>query len=151
MSDATSPSEPTPDQREVIEEIVALLFATNQRLQQHASARAAELDLTLAQAKVLVELAPGEAVPMRVLATRLNFDASNLTGLVDRLEARGALERRPHPNDRRIKSLVLTEEGLRLREEFRRRLFDYRGTFGALTLTQLLELRDLLRKVLEKE
>lgn len=122
-----------------------------QRLQQHASARAAELDLTVAQAKVLVEMEPGETVPMRALAAKLNYDASNLTGLVDKLEARGALERRPDPHDRRIKGLAITEEGLRLREDFRRRLFDYRGSFGSLTHAQLQELRNLLQVALKKD
>lgn len=141
----------TSDDYRLIEEVVSLLFATAQRLQQHASSKAAEMGLTLAQAKVLVALEPGEAVPMRALAARLDYDASNLTGLVDRLEARGALERRPDPNDRRVKSLVITDEGLRLREEFRRRLFDFTETFGSLTRAQLEELRSLLRVALKEE
>jgi DNA-binding MarR family transcriptional regulator len=38
--------------------------------------------------------------------------------LIDRLERHGAVERRPDPSDRRVKSLALTPEGIRLREAF---------------------------------
>jgi DNA-binding MarR family transcriptional regulator len=40
-----------------------------------------------------------------------------VTGIVDRLEHRGLVERRPAPQDRRVKSLVVTGDGARLAEE----------------------------------
>ena len=49
------------------------------------------------------------------LARGLACDASNVTGIVDRLEARGLIERRPGASDRRVKVLVITREGERLR------------------------------------
>jgi DNA-binding MarR family transcriptional regulator len=48
---------------------------------------------------------------MRRLAEQMNCEASNLTGLVDRLEIRGLVERRADPVDRRVRQLALTEEG----------------------------------------
>ena len=75
----------------------------------------------------LLTLVPGEAVPMRSLAARLDYDASNLSVLVDRLERRGAVERRPDPGDRRVKALALTAEGERLREAFWRDLVEDAG------------------------
>jgi DNA-binding MarR family transcriptional regulator len=42
-----------------------------------------------------------------------------VTGIVDRLEARGLVERRTAPNDRRVKHLVLTEAGRVLRQKHR--------------------------------
>ena len=60
---------------------------------------------------------------MRELAERLKSDPSNVTGLIDRLEARGLVERRPDPNDRRIKGLALTAAGARLRERLFARLY----------------------------
>jgi DNA-binding MarR family transcriptional regulator len=48
---------------------------------------------------------------MRRLAEQMNCEASNLTGLVDRLEIRGLVERRPDPADRRVRLLALTHEG----------------------------------------
>jgi DNA-binding MarR family transcriptional regulator len=57
----------------------------------------------------------GAAHPHGELAETLSCHASNVTGLVDRLESRGLLRRRPAPADRRVKVLVLTPTGLRLR------------------------------------
>ena len=48
---------------------------------------------------------------MRRLAATMHCEASNLTGLVDKLERRGLVERRTDPADRRVRVLALTEEG----------------------------------------
>ncbi|GAA1170402.1 DNA-binding MarR family transcriptional regulator [Kitasatospora gansuensis] len=65
--------------------------------------------LTLIQGKLLSLLS--RPMPMRALAELLGCDASNVTGLVDRLEARGLLRREPDPADRRVKTVLLTPEG----------------------------------------
>ena len=49
------------------------------------------------------------------LAEALACDASNVTGLVDRLESRGLVRRKPTAEDRRVKVLELTPAGVRLR------------------------------------
>ena len=74
-----------------------------------------ECDLSPVQCHVLHLMEPGEAIPMRRLAEMLSCDASNVTGLIDRLEARGLAERRPSPDDRRVKALALTPAGAQLR------------------------------------
>ncbi len=81
----------------------------------HLPSLAADLDLSPAQCHVLHLMEPGEQVPMGQLADRLACDASNVTGLVDRLESRGLVRRRPSDEDRRIKVLQLTPAGLRAR------------------------------------
>jgi DNA-binding MarR family transcriptional regulator len=53
--------------------------------------------------------------PMRHLAAAMQCDASNVTGIADRLEERGLLMRRSDPKDRRVKLLVATPAGERLR------------------------------------
>ena len=60
-------------------------------------------------------LEPDREVPMSSLAGKLFCDTSNVTGIVDRLEARGLIERRPADYDRRVKLLGLTAEGERVR------------------------------------
>lgn len=110
-----------------------LLYRMTERQQAHYAVCAAEFNLSAAQAKVLMSLQPGEAVPMRGLAERVGSDPSNLTGLVDKLERRGALRRVPDPVDRRVKTLQLTDEGLRLREAFWHRLTHDAGPIAALT------------------
>src|SRR5471032_1524517 len=76
---------------------------------------AAELELSPAQCHVLHLIEPGRPIPMGRLAETLSCDASNVTGLVDRLESRGLVRRRPSAEDRRVKVLALTPSGSRLR------------------------------------
>jgi len=78
-------------------------------------------------------------------------DPSNLTGLVDKLEARGALRRMPDPDDRRVKTLRLTEEGQRLRESFWHRLTHDAGPIAPLTQVQVRQLCELLQAALDPD
>ena len=91
--------------------LVRLFFA--QRA--HLPPLAAELELSPAQCHVLHLIEPDRPIPMGELAETLACDASNVTGLVDRLESRGLVRRRPSAGDRRVKVLVLTASGSRLR------------------------------------
>jgi DNA-binding MarR family transcriptional regulator len=132
-------------------EVTLLLLEMAGRLQQHFASRAAEFDLSGPQMKLLLALHAGESVPMRALAGRLHYDSSNLTGLVDRLEARGAIVRRPDPSDRRVKAVAITEEGLRLRDAFWQRSVGDAGVLGSLDEQQAATLRELLRRALAEE
>src|SRR5881409_4289907 len=76
---------------------------------------ASEFELSPAQCHVLHLIEPDRPVPMGRLAEALACDASNVTGLIDRLESRGLVRRRPSAGDRRVKVLVLTPTGSRLR------------------------------------
>ena len=78
--------------------------------------------LTLAQLHLLLMIEPGQALPMNIISKFLGCDASNVTGLVDRLSARSLISRREHPTDRRVKAIELTKEGKMLRENLLRRL-----------------------------
>jgi MarR family transcriptional regulator, organic hydroperoxide resistance regulator len=78
--------------------------------------------LSPVQCHVLHLLEPGRPLPMSRLADALSCDASNVTGLVDRLEAQGLVTRRPTPDDRRVKVLELTAQGVRRRAELLRRM-----------------------------
>src|SRR5882762_446038 len=126
-----------------------LLHRMAERQQAYYAATAAEFGLTAAQSKVLMSLQPGEAVPMRALAERVGSDPSNLTGLVDKLEARGALRRMPDPDDRRVKTLRLTEDGQRLRESFWHRLTHDAGPIAPLSPVQVRQLCELLQAALD--
>ena len=123
------------------------LLAVAERLRQHWAAHAAAVGLTAIQAKVLLRLTPGEAIPMRKLAQQLDYDASNLTTLVDKLAARGALERQADPADRRVKALVLTAEGQRLRDQFWHNLVTDAGPLSPLRESDLRTLTRLLAKL----
>jgi DNA-binding MarR family transcriptional regulator len=71
----------------------------------------AALGLHPMQALALRFLEPDRPRPMSALADAMRCDASNVTGIADRLEAAGLVERRPATHDRRVKTLVLTERG----------------------------------------
>jgi DNA-binding MarR family transcriptional regulator len=110
-------------------------------------AAAADLQLSPPQLLALHALEAGEPAPMSALAAALRCDASNVTGIVDRLEDRGLVERRPAPHDRRIKHLVLTEQGEALRREVAERLDEAPAGFDALSAAEARQLGELLKKV----
>ncbi len=107
----------------------------------------AKLGLTPPQATALRLLAPDRSVPMKALAERLACDASTLTGIVDRLESRGLVERRSDSRDRRVKVLVLTPKGKSVRERALERMTDPPRALATLTPTNQRALRDLLRRI----
>jgi DNA-binding MarR family transcriptional regulator len=106
------------------EEIVSLVFALVERMRSHFEASIAEFDLSPPQAKALRFLAATGPAPMREVAASLHCDASNVTGIIDRLEARGLVERRSGPGDRRVKTLVLTDAGRELSARLWARVLD---------------------------
>ena len=123
-----------------------LLLAARPRV----PAVAAECGLTPAQCHVLRLLRPDTAVPMRILAERLGCDASNVTGIVDRLEARGLLERRAADHDRRIKELALTPAGIAARAQVIERLGEPPESIARLSADDQQALCAILRKALGK-
>src|SRR2546425_10385537 len=74
---------------------------------------ASEFELSPAQCHVLHLIEPDRPVPMGRIAEALACDASNVTGLIDRLESRGLVHRQPSADDRRGKVLELPPHGAR--------------------------------------
>jgi len=111
---------PTPTDRRLrtLLDVDLALLDGAARLVEHWNAHAAMHGVSGAQIKVLLSLRGDDAVPMSEVATRLDYDASNLTTLVERLQSRGLLERTEDTNDRRRKRLRLTPAGLKLRDAF---------------------------------
>lgn len=110
---------------------------------------ASEFDLSPMALKLLYTLEPEAAKPMSALAETLFCDASNVTGIVDRLEARGLMERRDNPGDRRVKLIALTDEGVVMREQIRRRLHEPPEQIAALSREDKRTLRDVLRRAVD--
>jgi MarR family transcriptional regulator, organic hydroperoxide resistance regulator len=126
-----------------------LLWRVMQENKPRFMALAQEMGLAPMQLHALRLIEPGDGVPMSSLAGKLFCDASNVTGIVDRLEARGLIERRPSATDRRVKLLVLTEEGARLRETAYRQMTTPPPAIAALPLRHQRALRDALRAATE--
>src|SRR2546426_10000268 len=72
---------------------------------------ASEFELSPAQCHVLHLIEPDRPIPMGRIAEALACDASNVTGLIDRLESRGLVRRQPSADDRRGKGPGVTPTG----------------------------------------
>jgi len=76
-----------------------------------------ELDLTYPQFVVLMALYEQDNIPLRDLSEKTLFDSGTLTPLVQKLEAKGFLQRISVAGDERMKNVVLTEKGDNMREQ----------------------------------
>lgn len=131
-----------------LEELVEAFLAVMHRLGRHFFDRSAEFDLSPQLAKAFGELR--EPLSMGELAERLFCDASNVTGIVDRLEEKGLVERQPDAGDRRVKRLVLTPEGRKLWQAHHDRVFEDAPVFANLDVQDRAALVRLLRQAVEE-
>jgi DNA-binding MarR family transcriptional regulator len=131
-------------------EVVDLIGTVVARYYQEYDAAAAVHRLTGAQARVLALLSAGP-MPMRQIAQRLKCEPSNVTGIVDRLEARGLAERRADPADRRVKLAAATTAGSETAAELRDSLDFAREPLAGLSVLERTLLRDLLQRMLGPE
>jgi DNA-binding MarR family transcriptional regulator len=96
---------------EVAEERIAVLSMRQQ------SASLLSMNLTVQQFQVLLVLWSEGAVPAHVIAEVLHVGANAVTGIVDRLVARGLVGRRESTSDRRVRLVGLSDDGARLVDE----------------------------------
>ncbi len=122
----------------------ALLMHVTEQTRSGFETAAAEFDLTTAQARALLALE--SSAPMRSLAEHLRCDASNVTGIADRLERRGLVVRTAQDGDRRVKLLALTDEGRRVRDRLRDAMLAASPVMNALDAGERRTLRGLLAK-----
>src|SRR3954470_21645825 len=91
--------------------LFAVLHASSV-LESRVEAKLSDVGLSLAKLSALHHLSEaGESLPLGQLAERLSCVKSNVTQLVDRLEADGLVSRTSDPNDRRSRLAVLTDAG----------------------------------------
>ena len=96
------------------------MLATSELLLNNIASLLRPLDLTPASGLVLSILADSERpLPPHEIAERLIVSRATVTGLVDSLERRELAERRPHPTDRRMLLVEITERGREVADEFR--------------------------------
>jgi DNA-binding MarR family transcriptional regulator len=101
-----------------LEDVVDGLLEVTSRVHHVVCSVAARHDLTPQQLELVRMLAV--PVSMRAFAEELSCDPSNVTGLVDRAERLGLVERAPDPGDRRVRILKLTAKGRNLRSTINR-------------------------------
>jgi DNA-binding MarR family transcriptional regulator len=132
------------------EEAWELLWKIMQANKPRVIELARELDFSPVQLHSLRLLEPGVETPMRALAQQLFCDPSNVTGIVDRLVARGLVERRESDTDRRVKIIRLTPAGQRIRAQVVERMSSPPPEIAALPAAQQRALRDALRAAAER-
>jgi DNA-binding MarR family transcriptional regulator len=103
----------TKDATEGADRLVDNLLVVTHRVHQVVALVADRYDLTPQQVELLRVL--DEPMSMRAYADDLACDPSNVTGLVDRAELLGLVERVPDPLDRRVRMLNLTAKGRTIR------------------------------------
>ena len=104
------------------DEVAASLLYQVMAVAGHITGRMQEglerLELTGPTANLIWILDPNaEPQSLRKLAGLMHCDPSNITALSSKLEERGLAERRPHPRDGRVRTLVLTAAGRQVREQ----------------------------------
>jgi DNA-binding MarR family transcriptional regulator len=104
------------------------------RAKRHMHSVSESWNLAPMQATLLTMLEPNSPKTMNELAGMMVCDASNITGLIDRLESGGYIERTSDPKDRRIKVIQMTDKGLNCRNALLKAL-DSSGALGLNNLT----------------
>jgi DNA-binding MarR family transcriptional regulator len=128
--------------------LFAVLHAAS-TLETHVESKLEKIGLSLPKLAALHRLTEaGESLPLGQLADRLKCVKSNVTQLIDRLEADGLVTRTADPNDRRSRIAVLTAAGKKaftrgteIQQQAEQELF------GALTPDETEKLHGLMAKL----
>lgn len=132
-------------------DIYWLLRRTSNRLRDELRKKIEDHGITWPQFHALYHIGE-QGIPANELARELQCNASNMTGLVDRMADSGWVYREHSKEDRRVWLIKLTEEGLRLKNEVQPQHRDnIRQRMGILSEAELLTLQELLTKLRDGE
>ena len=104
--------------------------------------------LTPNDSRALYTLDRKDGRAIGTLAKQWNCDPSTATWVVDRLERAGLAERRPSPNDRRVKLVVLTAKGAKMIDTLEAVFMEPPAAMGALSADELATLKATLDKLI---
>jgi len=131
----------------LLQELIRLVGVLGLRMRAHLNAVSQEFGLSTIEARALIVLGSGRS--MSELADGLVCDASYSTLIATRLEEEGLVRRQVDSHDRRVKRLVITPRGRRIREQMQVRAEQGLPVVAGLTMAQRRALRDLLARVAE--
>ena len=121
------------------------------RVSLHAKKRLMKLaegyNLSATQALTICLLEPGKAIPMHLISIMLMCDASNVTGIVDKLVRNCYIERKESNIDRRVNTITLTNKGAQVRTKLIERMTNM-SSMVALSKEETILLENLLVKML---
>jgi len=89
---------------------------TGRRMSQLLAQRFAPWEMTTEQWSLLARLREEDGISQKELAFRVGKDQTNVTRILDQLERKELVVRRPNPDDRRSFLAYVTEEGRRIYE-----------------------------------
>ncbi len=144
ISRSASAAAPSPTARELSHVFFDLLMRHRVWIERAAS----ELDLSPIQARTLFLMDPARPATMSEVARGAGFGPSNLTGIIDKLEARRLLRRRAAPGDRRVKLVSLTPQGTAMRRRLIARISAPAPWMLALSEAEQRQLLGIFRKSL---
>lgn len=129
-----------------IEECISFLLGkANQQVAAAAKRRLAPYGVTPVQYAVLKVLWETDGLSGAELGERVQLDSATITGVIDRLENAGLIERQADTNDRRVNRVRLTSSGRRLQapldhemDELNAEVFNQFDTADAIRLRSLL-------------
>jgi DNA-binding MarR family transcriptional regulator len=111
---------------------------------------AEEYDLSFVQIYTLCSMSPDKPLSMNEIANMLICDASNVTGIIDRLFSREYIVRQEKLGDRRVKMISLTPKGEKLRSQIIKSIVEYPSdALERLNNEQKGQLKRLLKAVLD--
>jgi len=138
VADATVATPTIPPLDDPYAPIIADFRAAMNQVKCASSERLVRMGVSMAQLHILYTLQRSGEMPMSRLADVLQVSLSNATGLIDRIEERGFVERTRVPEDRRIVMIRVTDAGRRMLEEVDAISSDLlRSVFGRIGRSQL--------------
>jgi DNA-binding MarR family transcriptional regulator len=107
-----------------------------------------DFDISPGRFGVLVLISANPGMTQSLLAGATQLDRSTMVAVIDQLEARGLVERRASPTDRRSNALVLTAAGEKLLKQLKRRIKQHEARIAAaMTPAETATLVDLLTRI----
>jgi DNA-binding MarR family transcriptional regulator len=126
--------------------VIAALEATVHRVLERLAIELDDLGLTHGEVNALAQLEPGAVCTVAELQAATGQRASTLTGVLDRLEGRGLVDRQLNPRDRRSFTVSLTDGGVAAAARVKRTFRDIEGqALGAVSQRSAKGFFDVLR------
>jgi DNA-binding MarR family transcriptional regulator len=130
--------------RSPAQQLWALIVECAATCEARMAGAAMDAGLSPVSAWTLLRLDPEVPISQKELAVRLRCSPSTVVDPTDRLEERGLVVRRTHRDDRRIKVLLVTEEGRRVRDQLVSRLFEPPEPLDRLPEEDQMRFRDVM-------
>ena len=141
-------AEPSPDPTDGQESLPELFWSVARRLRTGTRESLAPYDISPSHARAVAVLARHGEMRLSELSDHLRIAARSATEVVDHLQDRGLVERRPDPADRRATIVTLTGEGTAAADGIRAaREAAAERMFAGLTPADRAELARILRRL----